>query len=63
MEQEGFQFKYYFDSDKEKKSYGEAYDELYSACPVSYTHLSCVFVKIYYLYEENSLCYSIFVQK
>jgi len=32
MEQEGFQFKYYFDSDKEKKSYGEAYDELYSAC-------------------------------
>lgn len=23
----------------------------------------CVFVKIYYLYEENSLCYSIFVQK
>ena len=25
--------------------------------------LHALFVKIYYLYEENSLCYSIFVQK
>ena len=32
MEQEGFQFQYYFDTDEEKKAYDEAYDELYDAC-------------------------------
>ena len=32
MEKEGFQFQYYFDSDKAKKAYSESYDELYSAC-------------------------------
>ncbi len=32
MEQEGFLFQSYFDSEKEEKSYDEAYDELYSAC-------------------------------
>ena len=28
-----------------------------------FMRFSCAFVKIYYLYEENSLCYSIFVRK
>ena len=32
MEQEGFQFQYYFDSDEAKKTYSEEYDELYSSC-------------------------------
>ena len=32
MEQEGFTFQYYFDSDEEKKAYNEQYDELYAAC-------------------------------
>lgn len=32
MEQEGFQFKYYFDTEEEEKTYDEEYDELYDAC-------------------------------
>lgn len=32
MEQEGFTFQYYFDTDAEKKAYDEEYDELYDAC-------------------------------
>ncbi len=30
MEKDGFEFKYYFDSDEEKKKYDEEYDELYA---------------------------------
>lgn len=32
MEQEGFTFRYYFDSEEEEKAYDEEYDELYSSC-------------------------------
>jgi membrane peptidoglycan carboxypeptidase len=32
MENEGFQFRYYFDSDAEKQEYQEEYDEHYAAC-------------------------------
>ena len=32
MEQEGFKFQYYFDTDTEKKAYDEEYDELYDVC-------------------------------
>jgi 1A family penicillin-binding protein len=32
MEQEGFVFQNYFDSDEEEESYNESYDELFSAC-------------------------------
>lgn len=32
MEQEGFQFQYYFDTDEAKKIYDEEYDELYDVC-------------------------------
>lgn len=32
MEQEGFQFQYYFDSEDEKEAYDEEYDELYDSC-------------------------------
>ena len=32
MENEGFKFKYYFDSDDEEKEYDASYDEMYSYC-------------------------------
>lgn len=32
MENEGFKFKYYFDSDEEEKEYDASYDEMYSYC-------------------------------
>ena len=32
MENEGFKFKYYFDSDEEEKEYDTSYDEMYSYC-------------------------------
>lgn len=32
MEQEGFQFQYYFDSAADKKAYDEEYDELFDVC-------------------------------
>jgi membrane peptidoglycan carboxypeptidase len=32
MEQQGFVFRYYFDSDEEKESYEEDYEELYNSC-------------------------------
>jgi len=32
MEQEGFTFQYYFDSEEEEQLYDEEYDELYSVC-------------------------------
>ena len=32
MEQEGFTFQNYFDSEEEKKTYNEEYDELYASC-------------------------------
>ena len=32
MEQEGFTFQNYFDSEEEKKTYNEEYDELYTSC-------------------------------
>jgi membrane peptidoglycan carboxypeptidase len=32
MEQRGFEFQYYFDTDEEKQAYNEAYDELYADC-------------------------------
>lgn len=32
MENEGFEFKYYFDSDEEEKEYETSYDEMYSYC-------------------------------
>ena len=32
MENEGFKFKYYFDSDEEKEAYEEEYQELYDSC-------------------------------
>ena len=32
MEQEGFTFRNYFDSEEEKKTYNEEYDELYASC-------------------------------
>jgi membrane peptidoglycan carboxypeptidase len=32
MEQRGFEFQYYFDTDEEEQAYDEAYDELYADC-------------------------------
>ncbi len=32
MEQDGFEFKYYFDSEEEKEAYNEEYEELYGIC-------------------------------
>ena len=32
MENEGFKFKYYFDSDDEEEEYDASYDEMYSYC-------------------------------
>lgn len=32
MKKEGFEFQYYFDSEKEEEEYNRAYDELYSQC-------------------------------
>lgn len=32
MEKEGFEFRYYFDSEEQKQEYNEEYDELYAAC-------------------------------
>lgn len=32
MEQQGFEFRYYFDSEEEKQAYDEEYDQLYADC-------------------------------
>lgn len=32
MEQEGFEFKYYFDSEEEEQNYDEEYDQMYADC-------------------------------
>ena len=35
MEKEGFQFQYYFDTEKEQKKYNKQYEELYNSCEIS----------------------------